>query len=201
MRIWRFALFGIAILAGLVAVWVILAFARPYEYRGSVIDTPVPAKDFTLIDQDGEQFTLGNLKGKAVLIFFGYTHCPDVCPATLSDFKKIKTRLGMEADQVHFVFITADPERDTPEQIKAYLGNFDTTFIGLTGEIQDLEQVLKDYGVYRAKVESDNPQNYLVDHSARIYLIDPKGNLKVTYLFGTESSGIAADVSHVLKGN
>lgn len=201
MKLWKFALFGIAILFGLVGVWAMLAFARPYEYQGSVLDTPVPAKDFSLLDQDGKPFKLSDLQGQAVLIFFGYTHCPDVCPVTLSDFRKIKTQLGTEADQVRFVFITADPDRDTPEQLKAYLGNFDTTFIGLTGDPQVLEQVWKDYGIYRARVESDDPNNYLVDHTARIYLIDPEGNLRVTYLFGTESSGIAADVSHILKGN
>lgn len=194
-------LLGVAILAGIGIVYATMTYARPYAYQGSLIDPPAPAPDFELIDQHGQPYRLSDQKGKVVLIFFGYTHCPDVCPVTLTDFKQIKAQLGNQSKDVAFLFVTADPERDTTEQLKKYLENFDSDFIGLTQERSLLEPVWKDYGVFQAKVESDDPDNYLVDHSARTYTIDKNGNLRLTYLFGTSSEVIAEDVVHLLNEN
>ncbi len=120
-------------------------------------------------------FRLSDQKGQIVLLFFGYTHCPDVCPVTLSHFKQIKADLGDQADQVRFVFITVDPERDTADQLSQYLPNFDPDITGLTGSRQSLESVWKSYGVYQAKQEVGSAAGYLVDHTARTYLIDQQG--------------------------
>lgn len=199
MNIRRAFILGIAVLAGIGIVYATMTYARPYAYQGSLIDPPVLAPNFTLVDQHGQSFRLDEQKGNVVLIFFGYTHCPDVCPVTLTDFKEIKAQLDNQSKDVIFLFITADPQRDTPEQLEDYLENFDSEFIGLTEEQNLLEQVWQDYGVYQAKVESGDSENYLVDHSARTYVIDKMGNLRLTYLFGTSSEVIAEDVIHLLK--
>ncbi|MEK6574172.1 MAG: SCO family protein, partial [Chloroflexota bacterium] len=125
-------------------------FARPYTFHGSLIDPPVPAVDFTLTDQTGQPFRLSEQAGNVVLLFFGYTSCPDVCPATLTQFKRIRTEMGKEADRVRFVLVTVDPQRDTAERLRQYLTGFDSSFVGLTGTWLDLDQVYRSYGVYQA---------------------------------------------------
>lgn len=196
----RFGLIGVggALLVGLLlAGWQFLG--RGYTFKGSLIDPAVPAADFTLKDQHGEVFQLGSQKGKVVLIFFGYTNCPDVCPITLTDFKRIKNELGDLAEEVRFVFITVDPARDTVERLNAYLPSYDPSIYGLTGEKEQLEQVWKSYGVYQARQESGSAAGYLVDHTARIYAIDKQGNWRLTYPFEMERSAVIDDIRQLLK--
>lgn len=183
----------------MIAVFVILGPTRPYTFQGSLIDPPVKAPQFKLSEVNGEQFQLSDLDGQVVIMFFGYTSCPDVCPVTLTDFLQIRSKLGDKADKVSFVFITVDPERDTAERMKKYLTNFDPEIIGLTGERSELEAVWAKYGVYAAKVEGGSGENYLMDHSSRIYVIDPQGNLLLTYLFGTDYQVIAEDVRYLVS--
>lgn len=183
----------------LFAATVILMNLQPYAYHGSVIEPPARAADFTLTAHDGKPFRLSEQTGKAVVMFFGYTSCPDVCPTTLYNFKKIRAQLTHQADQTRFVFITVDPERDTRERLGAYVTNFDPSFIGLTGTMSELETVWKSYGVYRAKQAGSTALGYLVDHSSRIYFIDPRGNLRVTYTDDTHADDIARDIRHVLE--
>ena len=199
MQLRHFLLLGLAALIGLLAVFGTLVYARPYVYQGSLIDPPAPAADFALSDQHGQTFRLSEQTGNVVLIFFGYTNCPDVCPVTLSDFRQVKEQLGAAAERVRFVFITVDPERDTPERIGKYIANFDPSFYGLTGDATELEQVWKSYWVYQSKVEAGSAAGYLVDHSTSVYVIDPDGNLRLTFPFGTQASDMAADVSQLLK--
>ena len=192
-------LFGVALLLGMIAVFLLLGPTRPYTFQGSLIDPPVAAPPFELTDVDGQSFHLSDVDGQVVIMFFGYTSCPDVCPVTLSDFLRIRSQLGNQAKNVSFVFITVDPERDTPERMKKYLTNFDPEIIGLTGERSDLEPVWSSYGVYEAMVEGGSEDNYLVDHSSRIYVINADGNLLLTYLFGTENKVITEDVRHLVS--
>ena len=192
-------LFGVALLLGMIAVFLLLGPTRPYTFQGSLIDPPVAAPPFELTDVDGQSFHLSDVDGQVVIMFFGYTSCPDVCPVTLSDFLRIRSQLGNQAKNVSFVFITVDPERDTPERMKKYLTNFDPEIIGLTGERSDLEPVWSSYGVYEAMVEGGSEDNYLVDHSSRIYVINADGNLLLTYLFGTENKVVAEDVRHLVS--
>lgn len=189
---------GIGVALGLALVGLIV-LARPYTYRGSLIEPPVPAADFTLTSSSGEPFHLSDQRGKVVLMFFGYTTCPDVCPATLGEMKTVRNRLGDQAEGMQFVFITVDPQRDTPEKIGQYAAAFDPTFIGLSGSEAELEPVWASYGVYRAISETGSAAGYLVDHSARTYLIDQDGNLRLTFVFGTPVDDILSDVRHVLK--
>jgi protein SCO1 len=200
----RFLWVGIGILVGLAAVYAGWQFTqRSYRFQGSLIDPPVPAADFSLTDLTGSAFRLSDQRGKIVLLFFGYTYCPDVCPVTLSEFRKINQQLGNDAKNVRFIFITVDPERDTIEQLRRYVPNFDPSFIGLTGSRSDLEKVWKSYGVYASKQpvsnSSQSEDNYLVDHTARVYLIDQQGNWRLTYPFGMEAGQITDDLEFLLR--
>ena len=189
---------GLGLLLGLLGVGAV-ALSRPYEIRGSRIDPPVPAADFSLNDAEGQPFRLSEQRGKITLIFFGYTTCPDVCPATLSEMKQVRQRLGADADRVSFVFVTVDPERDTPERMGQYVTTFDPAIRGLTGSEAELEPVWKTFGVYRAKQEVNSAVGYLVDHTSRVYLVDQQGNLAVTYAFGTPIDDLVLDLRHLLK--
>ena len=196
---------GVGMILGLAAIFAGFTLTRPYSFRGSLIDPPVPAADFTLTDSQGIDFTLSDQTGSLVLVFFGYTTCPDVCPATLGEMKQVRqrlladSRLGDTADAVRYVFITVDPQRDTPDRMGKYTATFDPAIIGLTGTEEQLELVWKSYGVYRAISETDSAAGYLVDHTARIYLIDQGGNLRLTYAFGTPVDDLLQDVRYLLK--
>ena len=176
-------------------------FLQVYKFRGSVIDPPVPASNFSLKDQNGQAFQLSDQRGKIVLMFFGYTNCPDICPLTLAQFKQARAQLGQQADRVRFVFITVDPERDTEEKIKTYLGAIDPAIVGLGGSQAELEQVWRAYGVYRQKQPGQSQNDYadLLEHSSRVYLVDTQGNLHVTYPFGLVPDDVVQDVQYLLR--
>ncbi len=189
----------LVIIIAIVGVGSAFFMARPHGLAGSVIDPPVKAPAIDLPSSHGEEFHLQDQRGKIVLLFFGYTFCPDVCPTTLFDMLQIKKRLGDKAEQVSFVFVTVDPDRDTQEQLSRYLKSFDESFYGLTGEESELEQIWSDYGVYREIQENNSSTTYLVDHTSRLYLIDQKGQLSVTYLFDTPVEDIVSDLKYILK--
>jgi protein SCO1 len=189
-------LFGLAITLG---AWKVLA--RSYTYQGSLINPPVPAADFTLTDQQGQPFRLGDQKDKVVLVFFGFTNCEDVCPITMAQYKQVKNDLGDLAKDVRFVFITVDPQRDDVEALRSYIGKFDPSFVGLTGNPANLAKVWKDYGVYVNQDATEGQDNYIDEHTARIYAIDTRGNLRLTYLYGTETDALVEDISHLAREN
>lgn len=174
---------------------------RPYAFKGHELNPVKAAPDFLLIDQNGNTLALSSLKGRAVMMFFGYTYCPDACPTTLSKFRQIKEQLGNDAQRVAFVFITVDPERDTPERLKQYLHNVDPTFIGLTGDRDLLEKVWKDYGVYAEKepAPTGSSVGYYMAHSSFTYLIDPQGNLRLIFPFDTTAQDMASDLQALLR--
>jgi protein SCO1/2 len=192
-------LFGFAVILGLSVTVTVGLITRPYTFQGSLIDPPVKAAEIQLTDQNRETFHLSDQQGKVVLIFFGYTHCPDVCPVTLTKYKQIKEQLGDQADGVRFVFITVDPERDTPEILGKHVANYDPGVVALTGSRAELEPVWKSYGVYQAKSETESAAGYLVDHTTRIYAIDTQGNWRLTYAFEMPSEAILEDVRQLLK--
>ena len=187
---------GLVTLSGLIFA---LFSNKPHVFRGSVIEPPVPAPDFKLTDNHGNDFILSDHKGKFMLMFFGYTYCPDVCPAALFEMKSIKKGLKENSNNVEFVFITVDPERDSFEQLGRYLNSYDAEFWGLTSDLNTLSQVWKDYGVYRQVQESGNATGYLVDHSARLYLINPQGDLEITYLSDIPVDDIVGDLTYLIK--
>jgi protein SCO1/2 len=164
-------------------------------FRGGVLDPPQPAPDFTLRAADGGEFRLSGQRGRVVVMAFGYTFCPDVCPTTLAEFAQIKGRLGPADKQVQFLFITVDPERDSPERLRAYTGAFDRSFLGLTGTAGQLEAVRKAYGVTAHKrVVAGTSAAYLVDHSALIYVVDREGRLRLMFPFGTSIDDMTHDI-------
>jgi protein SCO1/2 len=192
---------GGAIAILVLAVVIAESFLSTYKYHGAVIDPPVAASNFALKDQTGQPFQLSDQRGKLVLIFFGYTNCPDICPTTLAQFRQARAQLGAQADRVRFVFITVDPDRDNADKMKTYLGAIDPAIIGLTGSPDDLEAVWKAYGVYRQKQPGLSQDDYadLLEHSGRVYLIDAQGNLRLTYPFGLQPDDVTQDVRHLLQ--
>jgi protein SCO1/2 len=169
-----------------------------YQFQGAVIDPPARAPEIEMHDQFGGPFILGEQTGKVNLIFFGYTHCPDVCPSTLADFKYIHSGLGEAAAKVNFIFISVDPARDTPEHLTSYLAGFDPAIIGLTGTDAQFEQVVNGYGVYAEFQEPDEAGEYLVDHTARIFVVDGMGNLRLTFPFGVNRDAMLDDINRLI---
>jgi protein SCO1/2 len=190
---------GLMALIGVAMVGVLL-FPKVDSFRGTLYDPPLSAPEIALTRDDGSNFQLSGLRGDVVLLFFGYTSCPDVCPTTLADLRKVNEDLGNKAGQVKVVFVTVDPERDTPEKIQKYVSIFNPDFIGLSGSLEELEPVWKDYGVYREVDQaSSSASGYLVTHSARLYVIDRDGNLRLSYSYGTPTDDIVHDLKILFK--
>jgi protein SCO1 len=169
------------------------------EYQGTEVKPPVVLTDWTFTSSTGEPLSLHDLKGRPVLLFFGYTSCPDVCPTTLGEFKQVKQQLGDAAEQVAFVFISVDAPRDTPETLARYVRAFDSSFIGVAGDDAELERVGKDYGLYyKRNAPKAGETGYMVDHPGTSYLIDREGQLRVLYSFGTEAQVMSAGVRRLL---
>ena len=176
-----------------------LVFRRPYSFHGTVINPPLPVTDFAFPTANEEVFRLSEQKGKIVLLFFGYTSCPDVCPVTLATFKQVYERLGDDAQKVRFVMITADPDRDTPDKVAEYTARFNPEFIGLSGELTVLDSIWKELGVFVEKQESDSAAGYLVSHTASVYVLNQEGGLFMTFPYGTTATEIADDIRQILK--
>ena len=182
-------LVGIGVMLGVtLAVAGTMWLARPPAWRGVVIEPPVPASNFVLTDQRGETFQLKQQAGQVLVLYFGYTTCPDECPATLAQFKQVKAELGRDADRVRFILITVDPETDHPAQLAGFLEKFDVTFTGLTGTRSELAPVWDSYGVQGDK-----------QHVSRIYALDLQGNLRLTYAAETPAIEIASDLRQLLR--
>ncbi|MFN8453330.1 MAG: SCO family protein [Anaerolineae bacterium] len=149
-------------------------FTPAYEFKGARLEPAAPLPDFELNSMTGQPFHLSDVKGDIALVYFGYTYCPDVCPLTLAYVKQALADLeGRE--RVHVIFISVDPERDTPEVLSRYLRAFDPTFIGLTDDFVKVEQVMKPYGAMAKREEvPDSAAGYLMSHTARIFLVDPE---------------------------
>jgi protein SCO1/2 len=171
------------------------AVSTPAPDGISGFEPPKPVRDFTLTDQGNAPFALSSLRGKWVLIFFGFTNCPDICPATLARFKQIKGALGAAAEKVAFVFISVDGSRDTVERVGAYVSAFDPSFIGLTGEETLLREIVPDFGVgFRRRETGTGSMDYVIDHTAAAFLLDREGAISRVYAFRTEFEPMLADV-------
>ena len=156
--------------------------------------------DLQLSDFNGQARKLADFRGKAVVVFFGYTHCPDVCPTTMSELASAMKKLGAEADKVQVLFVTADPERDTPEILKQYVTAFDPRFLGLRGTSEQTAQAAKDFKVLIQK-NPGNAASYTVDHSSGTYLYDPQGRLRVYVSYGQGADVFAHDIAALLKAS
>ncbi|UOO77564.1 SCO family protein [Neisseria sp. Dent CA1/247] len=174
--------------------------AAPAGLHGTDMSKEDIGGDFALTDGDGKLFHIKDLKGKAVILSFGYTHCPDVCPTELLTYSDTLKQLGDEAKDVAVVFVSVDPERDTPELIGKYVKQFNPSFIGLTAtEGQDLPLIKQQYRVVSAKAQQQSEKVYLVDHSAGAYLLDKNGEVAVFEPYGSTAQQIADDIRILLK--
>ncbi len=158
------------------------------------------ARDFSLTDHNGQMRSIKDFQGKVVIIFFGYTQCPDVCPTSMAELAEIKKMLGADGERLQGLFVSLDPERDTPEVLKAYMANFDPGFLALRPELDKLPQVAKDFKIFYKKVEGKTPGSYTLDHSAGSYVFDPQGRVRLYSRYGSGAAALAGDVKLLLKG-
>ena len=172
------------------------------SFHGTDITGVDYAKDFALTDFNDQPRTLADFKGKAVVVFFGYTQCPDVCPTTMGELVQVKQALGAEGDKLQVLFISIDPERDTPAVLKAYMANFDPGFLALYAPSSDkLAALAKDFKVYYKKVDGSTPTSYIMDHTASSFVYDPQGRLRLYVRYGMGAKPLAEDLQLLLKGN
>ena len=156
------------------------------------------ARDIPLTDHNGQKRSLQDFRGKVVVVFFGYTQCPDVCPTSMQELVEVKQMLGKDGDRLQGIFVTVDPERDKPEMLKAYMANFDPSFLALSGTPEQTAAVAKDFKIYYKRVEGQTPTSYTMDHSAGSYVYDPAGRLRVYHRYGSGAQSLAADVRALL---
>ena len=156
------------------------------------------ARDFALTDHNGQQRSLKDFAGKVVVLFFGYTQCPDVCPTAMLELAEVKRLLGKDGERLQGLFVTVDPARDTPEMLKAYMEAFDPGFLALYTTPEKLEALAKEYKVYYKKVDGTTPTSYSMDHSAGSYVYDTRGKLRLYTRYGSGAALLAADIKLLL---
>ena len=204
-KYWWLFLGGGFLLLGLFVGWLVIQFVTGEmrlfspEMHGMVLQSPEQMPDFTLTSQTGEPVSLSDFRGQVVLLYFGYTHCPDVGPATLLELRKVKEQLGREGEEVQVIMMTVDPLRDTPEHLGRYLGNFDPSFIGLTGTEEELLAASIPYGVFFQAGEGSVESGYDVDHTGAVEVIDREGYLRVIYPVGVTGAEMGEDLAYLLR--
>jgi protein SCO1/2 len=197
-RVWTRAALALG-LAG--AVWGLSGCGEDKpSFRAVDITGADYAQGWELSDQDGQVRTLKDFAGKAVVVFFGFTQCPDVCPTALQEMAQAKQLLGADGAKLQGVFITVDPERDTPELLKAYMANFGSDFVALRPTFEQLPKVTKDFKIYYKKVEGKTPTSYTMDHSAGSFTFDPQGRIRLYNRHASGAEALAADVKILLGG-
>lgn len=176
-----------------------LSACKPYQFHGTVLQSPTEAHDFTLMSSNGQRVSLSDFRGKLVVLYFGYTFCPDVCPATLVEVAGAMDILGKDAKEVQTIMVSVDPERDTSEQLAEYVAHFDPNFLGVTGTPEEIAEIATLYGIYYEKHEGTAASGYLIDHTATVMVVDEDGYLKLLLPFGTTAQEIADDLAYLLK--
>jgi protein SCO1/2 len=167
-------------------------------FKGVDITGADYAKELNLPDADGKPRRLADFKGKVTVVFFGYTQCPDVCPTTLVELAQVKKALGADGERVQGVFVTVDPERDTPELLKAYVANFGADFVALRGTPDETKAAAKNFKVFYNKVPGQSASSYTVDHTAGSYVFDAQGRVRLFTRYGTGADALAADLKILL---
>ena len=168
------------------------------KFQGVDLTGAEYGRDLPLTDQFGKERSIKDFAGKVVVVFFGYTQCPDVCPTSMSELAEVKRSLGADGDKLQGIFVTVDPERDTPEMLKGYMASFDPSFIALRGTPEQLVAVAKDFKIYFKRVDGQTPTSYTMDHSAGSYVYDTKGRLRVYHRYGAGAQSLAADLRALL---
>lgn len=187
---------GAALAAGGLAFWL----PEPSrEFKSIDITGADYARDFALTDQMGRPRTLKDFRGRVVAVFFGFTQCPDVCPTTLTEMTRVKQLLDSDGDKLQVIFVTVDPQRDTPEVLRAYMRNFDPQHLALVPNEQQLDEVTKEFKIHYKKIEGKTPTAYAMEHSAVTYVFDPRGRVRLFARYGLEPEALASDVRKLLK--
>jgi protein SCO1/2 len=196
----------VALLAVLAGVW-LADIDRAYDSRATllpdqvitVFPDPKPLTAFALTDDGNRVFDLQSLKGKWSFLFFGFTHCPDVCPITLSELARALKQLGAVARRVQVVMITVDPERDTPEVLKQYVTALDPAFLGLTGDARAIAETAREFKIFYQKTAGATPEAYSVDHSSGTFVYDPAGRVRLLVGYGQGAEVFAHDIGQLLR--
>ena len=172
------------------------------DAKNGFVGTDITGADFSkplaLTDHAGKKHTMSDFAGKVVVLFFGYTHCPDVCPTTMADLKQAMKLLGDKSDQVQVLFVTVDPQRDTQEVLAQFVPSFDKRFIGLWGNEAETAAALSSFKIYASKVEDSGKSGYTIDHSAGTYVFDKQGKIRLYMEYGQKPADIASDLSKLL---
>lgn len=180
----------------------VLSACQPSAQDAQFSATDISGTDFaqtlTLTDHTGQRRQLADFKGKVTVVFFGYTHCPDVCPTTMADMKQVMKLLDNRADELQVLFVTLDPERDTQEILAQYVPSFDPRFIGLRGTREETAKVASDFKIFMAKVDNSGRSGYTIDHSAGLYIYDKIGKIRLYVPYGEKPANIAADIKKLL---
>lgn len=189
-------------IVGLVFLLGVLCACQQGGVQNKFVATDITGADFEqtmrLTDHTGQVRTLDDFKDKVVVMFFGYTHCPDVCPTTMIELKKTMQLLGEAAKEVQVLFITIDPERDTQEVLAKFVPAFDPSFIGLTGTVQEIAATAKMFKIFSSKVEAEGRSGYTIDHSAGSYVYDKSGNIRLYVEYGEAPADLASDIKQLL---
>jgi len=197
----RLVVAQLAAIAIVVAVigWSLWQSRAAPSLNGMLLDPPQEIPAIQLTGSDGQPHTLTDFQGKVTVVFFGYTHCPDVCPMTASTMARARAMLGNQADRVQLVFVSVDPERDPPERLASYLAKYDPTFLGLTGDEDRIRELATAFGVHYAKVESTSALGYLVEHTSSSFVLDTQGKLRAILPFGLTPEQVASDLRALLR--
>ena len=195
---------AVNILAGLAALslgsaWLTGCSPDKPQFKSIDLTGADYAQGFSLLDHNGQLRTIKDFAGKVVVVFFGFTQCPDVCPTSMAELAEVKRLLGADGDKLQAIFITVDPERDTPELLKAYMGNFDPGFLALRPTPEQLPQVAKDFKIYYKKVDGKTKGSYTLDHSAGSYVYDPQGRVRLYNRYGSGAEVLASDIRLLIK--
>jgi protein SCO1/2 len=179
-----------------------LAACKPTSEANQLVATDITgadfAQDFHLTDHNGQARHMADFKGKAVALFFGYTHCPDVCPTTMVDLKQTMKLLGPRADELQVLFVTLDPERDTQDVLAKFVPAFDPRFIGLRGSVAETAATAKIFKIFSSKVQSEGRSGYTIDHSAGMYVFDKAGKIRLYIDYGEKPAEMASDIKQIL---
>ncbi len=168
------------------------------SFKGIDITGADYARTLSLTDQNGQTRTLADFKGKVIVVFFGFTQCPDVCPTTMAELAQVKVSLGKDGDRIQGVFVTVDPERDTAPVLKTYMGGFDPSFVALRGSPEEIAATAKEFKVFYAKVPGKTEGTYSVDHTAGSYVFDTQGKVRLFVRYGNGAEALAADLKTLL---
>jgi protein SCO1 len=193
----RQSLVQVAVIAT-VALGVTACADKP-SFRNTDITGAEFAREFSLTDHNGTRRTLADFKGKAVVVFFGFTQCPDVCPTTMAEMSEVTQQLGEEGKHLQVLFITVDPERDTAALLKQYVPAFNANFLGLTGTVEEVTKVAKEFKVFFQKQPTKTPGGYTMDHTANSYVFDAQGKVRLVVKHGLGAAPLVQDLKQLLK--